>query len=257
MVFQRYARFYDALYRDKDYRGECRYLERIFAKYSRYPVKKVLDLGCGTGGHSLLLARSGYEVTGIDLSPSMLAEAREKARSSGIHLRLRRGDIRTARLQDRFDAVISMFAVMGYQVSGRDARRAVATAARHLRRGGLFVFDVWFGPAVLHDPPASRKKTVPTDDGRIVRTTTCSLDQLAQVVTVRFRTVRYSGRRVAERVEEKHPMRFFFPREIELLLDSAGFSLRLLAPFMALRGRPDEGTWNVAVVAEKTRPLTP
>ena len=55
MVFDRYARFYDVLYRDKDYAAECRYLERIFDRHSPRRVRSVLDLGCGTGGHALFL----------------------------------------------------------------------------------------------------------------------------------------------------------------------------------------------------------
>jgi SAM-dependent methyltransferase len=253
MVFKGYARYYDALYGDKDYPGECDYLERVFRAFSRRRVNKILDLGCGTGHHALLLAERGYKVLGVDVSPQMLALARERAGGRSAGVRFRRGDIRKIRLRESFDAVISMFAVMGYQTEDEDVRRALKTAARHLPAGGLFVFDVWFGPAVLQHPPGPRKKTVATAEGRLVRSTDCTLDLLRQVVEVRFRTELHRGKEVTERVEEIHPMRFFFPREIALLLDSAGLALRLLAPFMRLKGRPGRKAWNVTVVAEKVR----
>ena len=75
-VFGSYAQFYDILYQDKDYEAECDFLEQIFDRYAPGPVRTILDLGCGTGGHTLPLARRGYEVVGVDRSEKMLAEAR-------------------------------------------------------------------------------------------------------------------------------------------------------------------------------------
>jgi len=54
-VFNAYASSYDGLYRDKDYEAECDFLEQIFARYARAPIRTILDLGCGTGGHALAL----------------------------------------------------------------------------------------------------------------------------------------------------------------------------------------------------------
>ena len=77
-------------------------------------IKTILDMGCGTGGHALLLAERGYGVTGIDMSESMLSIAKEKARKANISVDLFEGDIREFNTAKKFDAIISMFAVMGY-----------------------------------------------------------------------------------------------------------------------------------------------
>jgi predicted TPR repeat methyltransferase len=61
-----YARSYDAIYREKDYDFECDLLERVFSECADNPVRNVLDLGCGTGNHSLRLAGRGYGVTGVN-----------------------------------------------------------------------------------------------------------------------------------------------------------------------------------------------
>jgi len=74
---QAYADQYDLLYHDKDYEAECDLLEEVFRRYGQEPIKSILDLGCGTGNHAILLARRGYRVTGVDLSADMLAHARE------------------------------------------------------------------------------------------------------------------------------------------------------------------------------------
>lgn len=250
-AFGRYARWYDALYRDKDYEAEVDFLEAMFGRLARRRVRTVLDLGCGTGGHALVLARRGYAVSGVDRSPGMLRIARNKAGAAGLAVGFERGDLRSVRLGRRFDAVIAMFAVLGYQTADEDVLAALATAAAHLAPGGLLVFDVWFGPAVLADPPHDRTKRVSEGGLHIVRRTRCETDLVSQVVSVRFSTEARARGRAPERCDEEHRMRFFFPRELALLLESAGLRLRLLAPFLEPDREPGAGDWNVTVVAER------
>jgi predicted TPR repeat methyltransferase len=64
---QVYADQYDLLYGEKDYDAECDLLEQVFHRYSKGPIQSILDLGCGTGNHSILLARRGYQENGVDL----------------------------------------------------------------------------------------------------------------------------------------------------------------------------------------------
>ena len=250
-LFGRYAAFYDALSADKDYAAECRYLARLFARHARRPVRTILSLGCGTGNHDLPLALRGFRVTGVDRSSGMLARYREKAVAAGLPLDVRRGDLRSARLGRRFDAVISMFAVIGYQVTDRDLARALATCAAHLRPGGVLVFDVWHGPAVLADPPGARTRTVKEGADRIVRHSRSRTDMARHVVSVTFRTERFSGGRRVESVVEEHPMRFFFRDEIEVVLARVGLEGVAFLPFGKTAGRPTERDWNLTVVARR------
>jgi len=73
-VFNKYSRYYNLLYRDKDYAGEADYVHELIRKYSP-DAKSLLDLGCGTGRHAFPLAKKGYSVTGVDISEEMLAVA--------------------------------------------------------------------------------------------------------------------------------------------------------------------------------------
>jgi len=114
-VFQGlYAEAYDLFYREKDYKAECDFLGKLFSNKREGEVRTVLDLGCGTGGHAIELARRGFQVVGVDISVEMLSRAKERARQAGVQIDFCHHDVRTMQLHDSFDASIAMFAVVGY-----------------------------------------------------------------------------------------------------------------------------------------------
>ena len=244
-----YAGAYDSLYQDKDYPAECAALEEAFRAYAAAPVRSVLELGCGTGGHGLELAARGYEVVGVDRSEEMLDRARAKAAARGVALTLRHGDLRECDLQRTFDAALMMFAVLGYQLANADVSAALRAARRHLVPGGLLAFDVWYGPAVLTQRPGERLREVPTSTGTIRRAATSTLDLSVQVCTVRYRLWHMERDAVVAEAEEEHRMRFFFSQELRLFLETTGFELVRLGAFPALAEEATEATWNVFVVA--------
>jgi SAM-dependent methyltransferase len=245
-VFGRdYAAAYDELYRDKEYLAECDLIERVFQTYGQGAVRRVLDLGCGTGGHAVLLARRGFEVVGVDRSPDML----ERARAQGSPARFELGDISDLDLGETFDAALMMFAVLGYQVGNSDVQAALATARRHLRPNGLFFGDFWYGPAVLAQRPSERVKVLDTTEGQVIRVATGDLDARHDLCIVRYHVWRITEGRVSAEVREQHPMRYFFEPELELFLNSAGFELLRCGAFPSIDDEPTEQTWNVAVVA--------
>ncbi len=250
-VFKKYAEYYDALYAEKDYAAECRFLEAIFKKYAAQPVQTILDLGCGTGGHVFQLARRGYTVCGVDKSADMLAIAQEKkSKLAGREkTTFQQGDIRSVQLNAVFDVVVSMFAVMSYMVSNDDFQMALKTARRHLRPGGLFVFDAWHGPGVLTDPPADRYKFAQKEKARIIRFAHPVVDVVRHAVDVNYKLLTLEGKKLVSEVDETHTMRFFFPQEIIFHLQSAGFEVLRLCPFMELERDLNTRDWNFSIVA--------
>ena len=232
-----YAAVYDALYRDKDYSGECDLMERLFAQYAAAPVHSILDLGCGSGNHVVPFVERGFRVTGVDRSPGMLRQARAKCPgASFVH-----ADIRTCRLYQQFDAVLMMFAVLGYQTETADTLAALKTARAHLVPGGLFLFDYWHAPAVLAQLPSDRMKKA----GALTRKASSELDVFRQTCLVRFEV----SQGAAEPFSETHSVRFFFPDEIRSLLGEAGFRMLRLGGFPNVEKDPDPSTWNVIAAA--------
>jgi SAM-dependent methyltransferase len=246
-----YAAAYDALYLAKDYAGECDLIEEIFRSYANAPVANVLDLGCGTGNHALRLAERGYEVAAVDQSPYMLAEAEKKLAGSslGDKVSFHQADIRSFNLDRKFDAVVVMFAVLGYQLENEDVSATLKTARNHLNNGGLLIFDVWYGPGVLHERPAQRIKTLKTENGEILRASGGTLDVNRQVCTVDIQIWNLELDQLVGRTEESHTQRYFFPLELKLFLEQNGFEPLRLGAFPQFHRDPDESTWNVLQVA--------
>lgn len=227
-VFGNYSRYYDLLYKDKDYGGEADYVHGLIRQFAP-PAKTILNLGCGTGAHDVLLSGRGYDVTGIDMSEEMLARANAKLSvSSGApsSVRFRRGDIREIRLGTAFDVVISLFHVMSYQTRNSDFIAALATAKDHLRPDGVLIFDCWYGPAVLSDRPAVRVKRLEDDAVSIVRIAEPVMypeRNLVDVCYTVFITDKISG--TTQVLNETHTMRYLFSPEIEFMLSCAGFKI--------------------------------
>jgi SAM-dependent methyltransferase len=248
-----YAELYDLLYRDKDYDAEVSMLERLFEQHG-LAGDRVLDLGCGTGQHAIRLARRGYRVTGVDRSASMLAIARVKAEQQLDELApmpvFVEADVGAVRVGEGFDAVLMMFAVLGYQVTPAAVLASLRTARAHLCEGGLFVCDLWYGPAVLKLRPSARTKVVDVPDGRIMRSACATLHGAAQRVDVVYHVRRMRDREVVADLSETHRMRYFFPDELRATMEQAGFELLELKAFGDRDMPPSEESWNVLAVGK-------
>jgi SAM-dependent methyltransferase len=250
-----YADRYDTLYHDKDYEEECNLIEEAFRSYADEPVKSILDLGCGTGNHAMPLARRGYQVTGVDRSLEMIEHAKTKLQAQTLPPQLQpqflEGDVRTLNRDQKFDAVIMMFAVLGYQLTNDDVSDTLRTVRRHLKRGGVFIFDFWYGPAVLAIRPGDKIREIPTTDGKVIRIASGELNVRRHLCEVNYSLLQIAGDRVVSSSNETHRMRYFFPMEIDLMLSCNKMKLENLTAFPGLEKPADETTWTVLGVAKK------
>ena len=223
-VFGDYARYYNLLYKDKDYQGEADYIYSLIDCHAK-GSSTVLELGCGTGKHALLLAGKGLNIHGVDMSTDMLAQARqlfagsphEKAGS----VSLEQGDVRTYRCDQLFDVCVSLFHVMSYQVTNADLQAAFKTAANHLKPGGVFIFDYWYGPSVLTQSPGVRIKRLEDDQIEVMRAAEPVVYPNENRVQVNY-SVWIDNKQdgVVQKLCESHDMRYLFLPEIELLAQS-------------------------------------
>jgi SAM-dependent methyltransferase len=246
-VFKEYSHYYNLLYEDKNYVEETAYIDRLIEKFSLTKSHTVLNLGCGTGKHDNLLAQKGYEMTGVDFSNDML----EIARANYPQIDFFEGDIRTLKLNKTFDVVLSLFHVISYQTLNKDIYDAFLTAKHHLRVGGIFIFDFWYGPSVIAEMPSKRTKEVEDDKLRIVRYTTPIIHPNENKVDVHF-AIEITNKQNNEitKLKELHQMRYLFLPELRQLLNTVGFMIQTEEEWMT-GGELGFHSWSGCIVARR------
>lgn len=246
-TFGKYAAYYDLLYHDKDYEGETEFIDWQIKEFS-FEARSILDLGCGTGNHDLLLCKKGYTVTGVDSSPANIVKASDKIaaqKDNSCKLEFIKDDICTVRLDQKYDVITSLFHVMSYQTSENDLRSAFLTAKAHLEKGGLFIFDCWYGPAVISIQPSLRVKYAENDAVSLVRIADPEWFPNENLVHVNYRVLIIDNetRNVSE-LNETHRMRYLFKPEIDRLLLDTGFTLLHWGEWLS-NAEPGLDSWSV------------
>ena len=250
-VFGNYSRYYNLLYKDKDYQSEADFIHNLIQKHSS-GAKNILNLGCGTGRHDFLLTEKDYKLVGVDMSEVMLEMARDfqvstDNQNNPVFLQ---GDIRNFRTEQQFDVITSLFHVMSYQITDLDFQAVLKTAKTHLKSGGIFVFDFWYGPAVLTDLPVVRTKRMEDADIKILRVAEPVLHPNENVVDVNYNVwVCDKSTDKVEEISETHNMRYWFMPEIRYFLKEAGFDLIETGEWMS-GDEPGFNSWGVYVVVQ-------
>lgn len=250
-VFGHYARYYDLLYRDKDYAAEAGFVSGLIRKHAPR-AQRLLELGSGTGIHANELAAEGYSVHGVDRSETMLKGARARLSkldpAQSERLSFSQGDVRNVRVGRVFDAVVSLFHVVSYQVTNDDLLAMFETAASHLEVGGIFVFDFWFTAAVLSERPVVRIKRLESDDIEVTRLAEPHLNTRDAYVDVNYHVfIRDKRTGTTEELRESHRMRYLSLGEIDLLARASGFRVLDACEWMTAKP-PGDNTWGVCVV---------
>jgi 2-polyprenyl-3-methyl-5-hydroxy-6-metoxy-1,4-benzoquinol methylase len=129
------------VYQHRD-ESDAKLLFELIIKHIEIPIKgKVLDLACGPGRHSLLFARKGFNVTGIDLSENLLRVAESSARKEKLKIQFIKADLRNIELTEKFDLVVNLFTSFGFFEKDEDNFSIFRTTSNLLKPGGYFVFD--------------------------------------------------------------------------------------------------------------------
>ncbi len=142
-LFENYGQKYDHESFTKGTTGECDFIEQEVCFNKSI---KILDIGCGTGRHSIELSKRGYRVTGIDLSDSLLAKAREKAEKQGLTIDFLKCDARALPYRNDFDLVI-MLCEGAFPLMETDEMNyeILKNATKSLKEHGKFIFTTLNG----------------------------------------------------------------------------------------------------------------
>jgi len=180
---------------------------------------------------------------GIDLNPTMVEIANQKASV------FEQGDVRSFRAQTSpVDLVVSLFHVINYQNTNEDLLAMLQTARSLLKSGGIFLFDCWYGPAVLESPPHLREKNFENADFLVRRVARPEFVPDEQRVVVHY-TFQISEKQSREKFEfqESHSMRYLFLPEIESFANKTGFSVLCAEEWLSGQ-ELTPNSWNATVV---------
>ena len=160
-LFHDYAASYDRESFTQGTSGECDFIESEIGRDRSVPI---LDIGCGTGRHAIELARRGYQVTGIDLSPAQIRRARTKATAAGVAPELLVGDARALPFRAAFGLAVMLcegaFPLMETDEMNFEILRG---AARALRPGGKLIMTTLNGLFPLRHPPGQPETVSPAE----------------------------------------------------------------------------------------------
>jgi SAM-dependent methyltransferase len=207
---------------DMNRKAEVDFLAHCFKRYARRPVRRVLDIACGTGPHLARLAERGYQMVGLDLSARNIEFLRERLADKGRQAELIVGDMTDFRLARPVDAALCMQDSQGHLLTNEQIVQHLRMVARAVRPGGLFVFDrymvsSWIDPARAWS--WSRRR------GRVIVRASFSALRAVNPVTQVFREDMVlegieNGRRRVYR--QSHLSRMLFPQELKALVALAG-----------------------------------
>ena len=141
-MYSIFSEFYDTFTKDIDYSKFADIYEKLFKKMSAKP-EELLDLGCGTGSLTIELARRGYDMTGVDISPQMLDVASNKAKAKGVDdILFINQDITQLDLYGTVDGVVSSLDVINHLTDKRQVQRCFNMVSLFLIPKGIFIFDL-------------------------------------------------------------------------------------------------------------------
>jgi SAM-dependent methyltransferase len=147
MAYEALAALYDGLMEDIDYQQWVDYIQQLLEKH-HCPGNRILDLGCGTGNITIPLAQKGYAMTAVDLSASMLEQARVKSDDLQLAINWQQQDMTQLHFADEdgaapvFDAIIATFDAFNYLTEPEDLQDLLHQLRELLAEDGLLIFDV-------------------------------------------------------------------------------------------------------------------
>lgn len=246
-LFENYAETYDTEEFTKGTIGECDFIEKEI-NYSK--SVKIIDIGCGTGRHSIELSKRGYSVTGIDLSKSQLEHAKQKASSESLKIDFQKHDARSPHFSNAFGLVI-MLCEGGFSLMETDEMnfQILQNATKALKNNGKLIFTTLNGLFPLfhsvEDFLAKEKK-----DGT-AECKSCSFDLMTFRDHNTTEFVDDSGNKKSLSCDE----RYYVPSEINWLLKSLNFkTVDIFGAKLGAFSRNDKLTtedFEMLVIAEK------
>lgn len=202
------------------YQKYLAFFQCVAERFADIRVKEVLDLGCGTGELTKLLAEGGYDVAALDGSEEMLAEATEKCEGLGVLFSCQ--DMRDFELYGTVQATLCSFDCINYLLSEKDVERCFSLVNNYTEKGGVFVFDI--NTPYRYEAVFGNNAYVYEDEGAMLvwQNFFNSKSGYCDFYLSRFTR---NGNGTYTRGDDIQRQRRYFPNRIKRLLERCGFEV--------------------------------
>jgi len=246
-LFDNYGEKYDEEIFTQGTVAECDFIEKEL-NYNK--SLKIIDVGCGTGRHSIELSQRGYQVTGIDLSDSQLKRAREKAKMKNIKIEFLRYDARNLPFQKQYDVAI-MLCEGGFPLMETDEMNfeILKNVTKSLKDSAKFIFTTLNGLFPLYNSINDFHSSDGSKEGAKYNSTGFDL------MTFRDHNITTFTDDAGNEHNLECNERYYVPSEITWLLKTLGFKkVEIFGAKLGAYSRDDKLTtedYEMLVVAEK------
>lgn len=213
-----FARIYDDIMSVIDYKKWALYIEKLALQFNN-KLDSIVDLACGTGNISIILAQKGYRVWGIDQSEEMIARAQQKSQQKNLLFLAQ--DMREFKIAEPVDLVFCVFDSINYLLTAQDLEKTMRNVHQSLQDQGLFIFDFNTTTRIK-----KLKQGVQLYEGRNY---TCfwedKVDQEQAIWQVTLTIFLREGGENFRRFQERHLEQGYNIAEIEDVLFKSGFNI--------------------------------
>jgi cyclopropane fatty-acyl-phospholipid synthase-like methyltransferase len=249
--YDAFSKYYDIIYlQEIDYEKDVETIINIFNEFGISEGSRILDIGCGTGTHDILLAKKGFKVVGIDNNKNMVEKAVAKAKAEGVKVDFYVMDMRNMKLRGKFDAALSAFGSFDYLIKPDDVHSFFNSLRKHLKEGALFIADFMNEGGVKPSYKSWKLRTV--GDLTLIRLDETSYNHETKILTTILHFYAISGNRLVDHQIEKHLFRVYNIEEFRNILSENGFELvRLLKP--RTLEVPQTNEFQIRAIAKKLK----
>lgn len=246
MYEQKLASYYDVLFSGKSYQEECRLIETQSKKHG-----SLLDVGCGTLTHSLMLSDVFSSVVAIDLSQDMINVAKQKNNKENILLL--NSAIEDCEFKSKFDCVVSMFNVVNHIHELNLLQTFFHSISKNLNSDGVFIFDCWNGIAcTVEQPKAKTFKQIKGINYTLISKTESETNLFESLTKMKTTVEVFDDSSMIESFTYDLNQRLWTPNLLIQLLNSSEFKSIRVIPFFDASKEATEKDYRLTFICRKS-----
>ena len=223
-----FIKYYDKIFYKKDYSEETNYILERAKSFGKWPINNILDLGCGTGSHTIEFEKLGYNIKGLDIDPLMIEMAKSKNNSIDFIY----GDIENTNFNKQFDLIYSFFNVVNYINDINTLTNFFKGVYDNLEKTGIFVFDGWNGNRICLEPTKKKELNIQLENFHAKVELNPNYDEFYNNASFKYKIdINDNSHKV--KYENVLPQTYWSPLLLKQLLNQIGFVKIIISDYLS------------------------